>query len=182
MSHVVSRQAVSSSDQSIMTSSKLAAPAPPRAVLRDDVIELQLLRVLGPDDAKRRPAEARFLAAAPECRFAIHRHADGERVGRIHLRLTDDPTIIRALGHSGYEVDEAHRRRGYAARALLAVWRLAQHYGVVPLWVLIAPDNVASRRTAERAGMTLVDTVAATPEALAMGVEPEVWRYAAIRP
>jgi len=44
--------------------------------------------------------------------------------------------------------------------------------------VLIAPGNVPSRRTAERAGLSLVDTVAATPEALAMGLEPELCRYA----
>jgi predicted acetyltransferase len=157
----------------------LPAPAPSDAVLADDVIELRLLRVLGPADAAGRPPELRFLAAAPECRFVIHRRADGERVGRIHLRLTDDAAIVRALGHSGYEVDEAHRRRGYAVRAVLAIRRVARHYGVAPLWVLIAPGNVASRRTAERAGLTLVDTVAAAPEALAAGLEPELCRYVA---
>ena len=41
-------------------------------------------------------------AVAPECRFAIHRRADGVRVGRIQLRLTDDATILRAVGHAGY--------------------------------------------------------------------------------
>ena len=137
-----------------------------------------MIRVLGPEAAERRPAEARFLAAATECRFAIHRCADGVRVGRIHLRLTDDPTILRAVGHAGYAVDEAYRRLGYATRALQAIRRLARHYGIGPLWVFIAPENVASRRTAERAGLTLVDTVAAAPEALAMGLEPELCRYA----
>ena len=161
-----------------MASSELPAPPPPEAVLRDDVIELRLLRVLGPGDVMSRPPEAQFLAAATECRFAIHRRADDARVGRIHLRLTDDDTVLRAVGHSGYEVDEAYRLRGYAARALLVVRRVARHYGVGPLWVLIAPGNVASRRTAERAGLSLVDTVAATPEALAMGLEPELCRYA----
>ena len=161
-----------------MASSELPAPSPPEAVLRDEVIELRLLRVLGPGDVMRRPPEARFLAAATECRFAIHQRADGARVGRIHLRLTDDATVLRAVGNSGYEVDEAYRRRGYAARALLAVRRVARHYGLGPLWVLIAPGNMASRRTAERAGLALVDTVAATPEALAMGLEPELCRYA----
>lgn len=161
-----------------MAHSDLPAPAPPGALLQDDAIELRLLRVLGPSDAAARPPEARFLSTATECRFAVHRRADGARVGRVHLRLTDDPTILRAVGHSGYETDEAHRRQGYAARALFAVRRLARHYGVAPLWVLIAPENVASRRTAERAGLVLVDTVAAAPEALAMRLEPELCRYA----
>jgi RimJ/RimL family protein N-acetyltransferase len=161
---------------------ELPAPAPPDDLLRDDLIELRLLRVLGPADAAARPPALRFLAAAPECRFAIHRRADGARVGRVHLRLTGDPAIVGALGHGGYEVDAPHRRRGYAARALLAVRRLARHYGIAPLWVLIAPDNVASRRTAERAGLALVDTAPAAPEALAAGLAPELCRYAAERP
>ena len=59
---------------------------------------------------------------------------------------------------------------------------MARHYGVGPLWVFIAPGNVASRRTAERAGLSLVDTVAAKPEALAMGLEPELCRYAVESP
>jgi predicted acetyltransferase len=165
-----------------MNRPELPPPPPAEDVLRDEVIGLRLLHVLGPADAERRPPEARFMAAATECRFAIHRIADGVRVGRIHLRLTDDATILRAVGHGGYEVDEAHRRQGYAARALLAIRRVARHYGVAPLWVLVAPGNVASRRTAERAGLVLVDTTAATPEALALGLEPELCRYVAERP
>ncbi len=165
-----------------MTESELPLPAPRDDDLRDEAIELRLLRVLGPADAESRPVEARFLAVAPECRFAMHRRVDGVRVGRIHLRLPDDPTIVAAVGHCGYEVAEEHRRRGYAGRALSVVRRVARHYGIAPLWVLIAPGNLASRRTAERAGLTLVDTVATTPEALAMGLEPELCRYVAERP
>lgn len=161
---------------------ELPEPIPPDDLLRDDTIELRLLRVLALGDAASRPPALRFLAAAPECRFAIHRRGDGARVGRVHLRLTGDPTIVRSLGHSGYEVDEPHRRQGYAARALLAIRRLARHYQVAPLWVLIGPANTASRRTAERAGLLLVDTIAATPEAVAAGLEPELCRYAAERP
>jgi len=165
-----------------MAQFELPAPQPSDNVLRDDVIELRLIRVLGPADVDSRPPEARFLAPATECRFAIHRRDDGIRVGRIHVRLTDDATILRALGHSGYEVDEAYRQRGYATRALRVIRSVARHYGIAPLWVLIAPANLASRRTAERARLTLDDTVAATPEALAMGLEPQLCRYAVERP
>lgn len=165
-----------------MASFELPEPCPPAELLRDDVIELRLLRVLGPEDAESRRVEERFLAVTSECRFAIHRREDGARVGRIHLRLTDDATILRAVGHAGYEVAEPHRQRGYAARALLVIRQLARHYRVAPLWVLIAPENVASRRTAERAGLALVDIVAAEPEALAMGLEAELCRYVATQP
>lgn len=165
-----------------MAQTELPAPSAPADILGDEVIELRLLRVLGPADVASRPPEARFLAIAPECRFAIHRRSDNLRVGRIHLRITDDATILRAVGHTGYETEEAYRRCGYGVRALLAIRRLARHYGIAPLWVLIAPDNIASRRTAERAGLALVDTIAATPEAITMGLETELCRYAANHP
>lgn len=165
-----------------MPAAALPEPAPPAALLADDEIELRLLRVLGPADAAARPAEARFLARAPELRFAIHQRGDGVRVGRIHLRLTADAGIVSGVGHSGYEVDEAFRRRGYAARALRLVRGVARHYGVAPLWVFIAPENEASRRTAERAGLRLVDVAAASPEALALGVESQLCRYVAEAP
>ena len=73
-------------------------------------------------------------------------------------------------------------RRAEDAVELRLIRGVALHYGVAPLWVLIAPENVASRRTAERAGLTLVDLVPAAPEALALGLEPELCRYVAERP
>jgi predicted acetyltransferase len=150
---------------------------PAGAVLADEAVELRLLRVLAAGDESARPPEARFLAVAPEYRFAIHRRTDGLRVGRIHLRVTDDPLILRALGHTGYAVDEAHRRNGYAARAIRLVAGLARVYGVAPLWVLIEPHNVASRRAVERAGFRLVDEVDTLPQGVALGLGPRVCRY-----
>lgn len=141
------------------------------------MIELRLIRILAPGDAAARPPEARFLASAPEYRFAIHRRTDGLRVGRIHLRITDDPLILRALGHCGYAVDEAHRRNGYAARAIRLIVGLASRFDVAPLWVLIEPDNVASRGAVERAGFHLVDVVDTLPEGVALGLGPRVCRY-----
>lgn len=157
-------------------------PSPPGelpsgAVLADDVIELRLLRVLHPGNPAARPHETRFLSAALEYRFAIHRRTDGLRVGRIHLRVTGDPLILRALGHAGYAVDEAHRRNGYLARAIRLVAGLARLCGVAPLWVLIEPDNVASRRAVERAGFHLFDEVDTLPEGTALGLGPRVCRY-----
>ncbi len=124
-----------------------------------------------------RPPEAQFLCRAPEHRFAIHRQIDGLRVGRIHFRVTGDETIVSAVGHTGYEVDVIHRRNGYAVRAIRLIIRLAREYNVVPLWVLIEPENIASRRAAERAGFQLVDTINTRPEAVILGIGPQVCRY-----
>lgn len=143
----------------------------------DEVVELRLLRVLGLHDGKSRPPEAQFLCGAPEHRFAIHRRSDGLRVGRIHLRVSNDSSIVAAVGHMGYEVDAPHRRIGYAGRALRLIVGLARSYKIKPLWIFIEPENLASRRAAERAGFQLVDVVDTRPEAIALGIGPRVCRY-----
>lgn len=149
--------------------------------LEDELIELHLLRVLGENDASLRPPETRFLAQAPEYRFAIHRRSDGLRVGRIHLRVTDVQDIIEVLGHAGYEVDEAHRCQGYATRAIRLIMSLAWRAGMERLWLLIEPDNIASRRAVEKAGFAYIDAVDTVPAARGLGVGPRVCRYSAIR-
>ena len=151
--------------------------APPAALLADDGVELRLLRVMGPHNAKERPPDARFLARVPECRFAIHRRRDGLRVGRIHLRVTREARIVEAIGHAGYAVDDEHRRNGYATRAIRLIVGLARYWDVLPLWVLIEPENVASRRAVERAGFELVDVVGSSAEIMALGMGPAVCRY-----
>jgi predicted acetyltransferase len=166
-------------DAQTMTDSLDASILPPPGPLVDDVIELRLLRTMGPTEAQQRAPEAQFLAKAPEYRFAIHLRADGQRIGRIHLRITTDPTILRALGHCGYEIDETHRRRGYATRALRLIRQLADARDISPLWILIAEANVASRRAVERVGFRLVDIADAAPDALALGLEASLCRYAA---
>lgn len=153
------------------------ASPPPRELLADDAIELRLIRILGPHDAEARPENERFLSRVRECRFAIHRRSDGLRVGRIHLRVTRDEQVVRAAGHSGYAVDEEHRRNGYATRAIRLIVGLARHWDVLPLWVLIEPHNAASRGAVERAGLVLADTVDSAPELMALGMGPRVCRY-----
>lgn len=162
-----------------ITMSDPATPCepPPPGLLADEVIELRLLRVLDSRNAAMRPPEAQFPCRVPEYRFAIHRRSDGLRVGRIHLRVTNDQAIRSAVGHTGYAVDEPHRRNGYAVRAIRLIIGLARHYGVAPLWVLIEPENIASRRAAERAGFQLIDVVDTRSEAVALGIGPRVCRY-----
>jgi predicted acetyltransferase len=152
-------------------------PPPPPALLSDDAIELRLLRVMGPHNADARPANEQFLSAVPEYRFAIHRRSDGLRVGRIHIRATNDRRIVHSIGHSGYAVEEAHRRNGYATRAIRLIVGLARHWGISPFWVLVEPDNIASRRALEQAGLMLVDTIDSSNEIMALGTGPKMCRY-----
>lgn len=152
-------------------------PAPPSTLLADDVVELRLLRVLGPQNASERPAHEQFLARVPEYRFAIHRLPDGLRIGRIHIRVTNDDQIVNTIGHSGYAVDVAHRGNGYAARAIKLIVGLAKHWEVLPIWILIEPGNIASRRSVEQAGFELVDVIDSPEELNLLGVGANVCRY-----
>lgn len=148
------------------------------AQLRDEVIELRLIRFIEAGDLSHRDAGTAFLAAAPEYRFAIHRRSDGLRIGRIHFRITDDPGIVEVLGHMGYAVDEAHRRKGYAVRAIQLATSFAAALGQPKLWVHIEPDNTASCRAIERCGFEFVEEVDSRPAALGLGLGPRVRRYA----
>jgi predicted acetyltransferase len=145
--------------------------------LSDDVVELRLIRVLEAGVPNSRPPEAQFLSRVTEYRFSIHQRGEGSRIGRIHLRFTNDEEIVRAVGHTGYAIDEMYRRRGYATHSLSLIVSLAKSCQVSPLWVLIEPDNIASRKTAERAGFQLQDIVATSVEGLGLGIGERVCRY-----
>ena len=143
----------------------------------DEVIELRVIRVLQAGDTSVRSPETEFLAKVPEVRFAIHRRSDGHRVGRIHLRVTDDPTILNILGHGGYAVDLQHRRRGYATRAIRLLARVARVHHLERLLVHIEPQNIPSRRAIERAGFRLLAEADSRQEAVAIGVGPRICHY-----
>ncbi|MBN9415172.1 MAG: GNAT family N-acetyltransferase [Candidatus Eremiobacteraeota bacterium] len=79
---------------------------------------------------------------------------DGVRgkVGGIDLRL-DEANIVG--GQIGYVVAPRFRGQGLASRALRLLLPLVQRHGFERLWVTCDPDNLASRRTCEKAGFRL---------------------------
>jgi predicted acetyltransferase len=95
----------------------------------------------------------------PAYHFAM-RHTDtGERLGHIDLRIGMTPHLLRYGGNIGYEVLEKHQGHRYAARSCRLLLSLARDHGMAELWITCDVDNIASRRTAERAGFTLVDVI-----------------------
>ena len=70
-----------------------------------------------------------------------------------------------------------HQRQGYATRAVRPMRQLARTHALSPVWILIAPDNVASRLAVGRVGFPVVNVVDASPAALALDVTPMVRRY-----
>lgn len=149
----------------------------PKDLLTDTAVELRLIRRLEAGDVTEREPASAFLALAPEYRFAIHRASDGQRVGRIHVRITDRPEIVDVLGHMGYAVDEEHRQRGYATRAIRLAQVVAHWLGQKSLWVLIEPNNLPSRRAVERAGFQFMGEVDTAPAARELGLGPRICRY-----
>lgn len=80
-------------------------------------------------------------------------------VGGLSLRIGDTPDIVQHIGHVGYNVHPPARGHHFAERAVRLVLPLARQHRLRQLWITANPDNLASRRTIERLGATLVDTI-----------------------
>ena len=79
--------------------------------------------------------------------------------GGIGLRIGDGETELRYTGHIGYNVYPPVRGRRLAERASRLLLPLAHRHGLKSAWITCNPDNLASRKTAERLGAVLVETV-----------------------
>lgn len=95
----------------------------------------------------------------PTCHFAMVHADSGELLGNINLRTSSTFDQFVYSGHIGYGVEEKHRGRRYAARAVRLLFPLAKRLGLDPLWITCDPENTASRRTCEIAGGQLVEIV-----------------------
>jgi len=80
-------------------------------------------------------------------------------VGQIDLRIGNTEHIIMYGAHFGYGTDAKYRGHRYAARACKLLLPLAVSHGFTTLWITCNPDNIASRRTCELLGATLVEIV-----------------------
>jgi predicted acetyltransferase len=116
--------------------------------LRDDDLMLVLVKV----------APHRVHKVATYHFRMVHAHS-GEELGSINLRAASTPHIERYAGHVGYSVHPACRGHGYASRALRLLLPLARNLKLDPLWITCDPENIASRRSCERAGAVFVETV-----------------------
>lgn len=77
----------------------------------------------------------------------------GDRiVGRASIRHELNETLAETGGHIGYGVRPADRRRGHAGTILRQSLLLAREVGIENALLVCDVDNVASRRTIERAG------------------------------
>jgi tagatose 1,6-diphosphate aldolase len=82
-----------------------------------------------------------------------------EVAGTINLRIGNNQNCEMYIGHIGYNVYPPARGNHYAERAVRLVLPLARHHGFDCVIITCNPDNVASRRTCERLGATLIETI-----------------------
>lgn len=99
------------------------------------------------EDAIRRYMR-RWADSGPEITYAL-RLPDETLIGGVEIRRPES-----TLANVGYWVFPAHRNRGYAARALILLCRIAGENipELSSISAHIEPDNLASLRTAEQAG------------------------------
>lgn len=83
-----------------------------------------------------------------------------EFIGGISLRIGSNREIDMFTGNIGYHVYPPARGHHYAERACRLVLPIARRHGMEQMWITCNPDNIASRRTCERLGATLVEIVA----------------------
>jgi predicted acetyltransferase len=110
-------------------------------------------------ELRAREAENPARGWVPAYRFAMRLDGVGHAVGRLGFRIGTSDTIERYAGHLGYEVSSAFRGNRLAERSCRLIFPLARRHGFHELWITCNPDNWPSRRTCERLGAELVDTV-----------------------
>ncbi|MBX3363907.1 MAG: GNAT family N-acetyltransferase [Phycisphaeraceae bacterium] len=104
------------------------------------------------DDAFER--ELRFHRRKDSRRLLICRRADGAIVGRIGLGAIIRGDLQQCF--IGYWIGKRHTGKGYMTEALcLAIQYAFETLGLHRVEVNIQPDNFASRRVAEKAGLRL---------------------------
>jgi tagatose 1,6-diphosphate aldolase len=97
--------------------------------------------------------------ALPTYRFRLEHAVTGEAMGFINLRIGFGANTLLYRGHIGYGVDKQFRGNRLAERACRLLLPLAQRHGLNSVWITCNPDNIASRRTCERLGAELVETI-----------------------
>jgi tagatose 1,6-diphosphate aldolase len=99
------------------------------------------------------------IGLVPAYHFVMVHSEEDAVFGRIDLRIGYTDVVVQYGGHIGYNVNAEHRGHHYAARSCRLLFPLAKRHNMQTLWITCNPDNFASRRTCEVAGLTLVEIV-----------------------
>ena len=122
--------------------------------LIDDELELILV--------EKRPGNP-VIEYAPAYKFKMTLTEKNREIGAIDLRIGNTPHLMLYGGHIGYSVFPAYRGHHYAARSVRLLLPLARGHDLGTLWITCNPDNFASRRSCELAGLEFVEIVDLPP-------------------
>ena len=110
--------------------------------------EIQLvLEKTAPGDAEK--------GWVPAYHFAIC-DPEGNKMGVCDLRLGHNELLYFG-GNIGYRVEEPYRGHHYAAKACRLLFGLAKQHEMEYVVITCNPDNIASRKTCEYLGGTLLE-------------------------
>jgi predicted acetyltransferase len=120
----------------------------------------QLTEFLSACPGGRQQADpANGLAPGYHFWMRCHDTPDLPIAGGLGLRIGDTKELELYYGHFGYHVYPTHRGRRYAERAVRLLLPLARRHGQRTIWITCNPENWPSRRTCQRLGASMVDTV-----------------------
>ncbi|MCK8058661.1 MULTISPECIES: GNAT family N-acetyltransferase [unclassified Fusibacter] len=106
---------------------------------------------------KKTPAEP-DKGFVPAYHYHITLHGSENPIGSIDIRIGDNENLYYG-GHIGYSIKEEFRGMAYAAKACRIIKEVAIVHKMNKLIITCNPDNFASRRTCEKAGLNLVGVV-----------------------
>ena len=98
------------------------------------------------------------LGYLPAYHYNIKEHGMHEVVGQIDIRIGHNINTFYG-GNIGYGIEEGYRGKGYAAKAVLLLKNVARKHHLKEVIITCNPDNLASRKTAEKAGGILLEIV-----------------------
>ena len=105
----------------------------------------------------------KFAEAVPEkqwvpvYKFHIVLHGTDQIVGNCDARIGFNEKIYYG-GHLGYNINEGHRKKGYATEAVLLLGEVFKANGMTKVYITNTPDNHASIRVCEKLGAKFIET------------------------
>ena len=103
------------------------------------------------------------IGIVPMYVFEMRHRGHIQSFGNIDLRVGHTFLLDLIGGQIGYNVDPTYRGHRYAARSIKLLLPLAKRHDLQTIWITCNPDNIASRRSAERAGAKFVEIVDVPP-------------------
>lgn len=95
----------------------------------------------------------------PYYHFSLHLDGVKESVGTLDFRAAVSENLSQLGGYLGYAVKEQYRGQHIAERACRLLLPFVQSHGFKELWITTTPENIASRRTLERLGASMIEIV-----------------------